>query len=156
MLFFCSLQDSTLPRHIRRFMPGYLWLKVLSKSIDAFKKTKETLPQAREFLRMLIDQDCHMKSRKGSWFNELITIEMHHMKDPNASVAVLLDAVSHENLTEVDRLDLLDKADRLVKRKTVISGSAKATVKDILGNVLNKARPTSQTCSNTIEGMLCR
>ncbi|XP_072747901.1 fanconi-associated nuclease 1 [Anoplolepis gracilipes] len=150
-----SLQDSTLPRHIRRFMPGYLWLKVLSKSVDAFKKTKETMPQAMEFLRILIDQDCHMKSRKGSWFNELIKIEMFHMKNLDASVALLSDAVSHESLTEVDRLDLLDKAERLVNRKTTISKCTKVIVRHILKNGLDKARPTSQTCSIIMEGMLC-
>lgn len=154
-LFFCSLEDSTLPRHIRRFMPGYLWLKVLSKSVDAFKKTTETMPRAVKFLRTLIDQDCHMKSRKGSWFNELIKIEMYHMKNLDASVALLLDAASHESLTKVDRLDLLDRAEMLVKRKTGINKCTKATVKHILDNMLNKARPISQTCSITIEGMLC-
>lgn len=150
-----SLQDSTLPRHIRHFMPGYLWLKVLSKSVDAFKKTKETMPRAIEFLRMLIDQDCHMKSRTGSWFNELIKIEMYHMKNIDTSVALLSNAVSHESLTEVDKLDLLDRAEMLVKRKTGISKSTKATVRHVLDNILNRARPTSQTCSITIEGTLC-
>lgn len=154
-LFFCSLQDSTLPRHIRCFLPGYMWLKVLSKSIDAFKKTKETMPQAIEFLQTLINQDCHMKNRKGLWFGELIKIEMHHMKNLDASVALLSNAVSYESLTEVDKLDLLDRAEMLDKRKTAISKSTKATVRRILDNILNKARPTSQTSSITIEGMLC-
>lgn len=154
-LFFCSLQDSTLPRHIRHFLPGYMWLKVLSKSIDAFKKTKETMPQAIEFLQMLINQDCHMKNRKGLWFGELIKIEMYHMKNLDASVALLSNAVSYKSLTEVDRLDLLDRAEMLDKRKTAISKSTKATVRHILDNILNKARPTSQTSSITIEGMLC-
>lgn len=135
-------------------MPGYLWLKVLSKSIDAFKKSKETMPQAIEILRTLIDQDCHMQSKKGLWFNELIKIEMYHMKNIDGSVALLSEAVSHKDLTEVDRLDLLDRAEMLVKRKT-ISKCAKATVRNILDNMLDKVRPTSQMCSITIEGMLC-
>lgn len=136
-------------------MPGYLWLKVLSKSIDAFKKSKETMPQAIEFLRMLIDQDCHMKSKKGLWFNELIKIEMYHMKNIDGSVKLLSEAVLHKDLTEVDRLDLLDRAEMLDKRKTAISKCAKVTVRHILDNMLNKVRPTSQTCSITTEGMLC-
>ncbi|XP_029175953.1 fanconi-associated nuclease 1-like isoform X2 [Nylanderia fulva] len=151
-----SLQDSTLPHHIRCFMPGYMWLKVLFKSIEAFKKTKETLPQAIEFLRMLINQNCHMQNRKGSWFSELIKIEVYHMKNLDSSVALLSDAVSHKSLTEVDRLDLLERAEMLVKRKTAISKNTKATVQHILDNVLNKARPTSQTSSITIKGVLCR
>ncbi|EFN62889.1 Coiled-coil domain-containing protein MTMR15 [Camponotus floridanus] len=148
------LQDSILPHHIKCFMPGYLWFKVLSKSIDAFKKSKETMPQAIEILRTLIDQDHHMKSKKGLWFNELIKIEMHHMKNIDGSVALLSEAVSYKDLTEVDRLDLLDRAEMLVRRKT-ISKCAKATVRHILDNMLDKVRPTSQMCSITIEGMLC-
>lgn len=151
--FFCSLQDSILPHHIKCFMPGYLWLKVLSKSIDAFKKSKE-MPQAIEFLRTLIDQDCHMKSKKGLWFNELIKIEMYHMKNIDGSIALLSEAVSHKDFTEVDRLDLLDRAEMLGKRKTA-SKCAKATVRHILDNMLDKVRPTSQMCSITTEGMLC-
>lgn len=135
-------------------MPGYLWLKVLSKSIDAFKKSKE-MPQAITFLRTLIDQDCHMKSKKGLWFNELIKIEMYHMKNIVGSVALLSEAVLHKNLTEVGRLDLLDRAEMLAKRK-IISKCTKATVIHILNNVLDKVRPTSQPCSITVNGMLCR
>lgn len=136
-------------------MPGYMWLKVLSKSIDAFKKTKETMPLAIEFLRMLIDQDCHMKIRKGQWYNELIKIEIFHMKDLDTSVRLLSNVtMSYENLTEVDRLDLLDKAERIVKRKSGIRECTKNVVKDMLDNVFSRTRLTSQS-SITIKGTLC-
>ncbi|EFN77506.1 Coiled-coil domain-containing protein MTMR15 [Harpegnathos saltator] len=150
-----SLENSMLPSHIRHFMPGYLWLKVLHKSIDAFKKTKETLPQAIEFLHMLVKQKCHMKYRKGQWYNELIKIEVYHMKDPNGSVRLLSKAVSQKTLTEVDRLDLLEKAEKLAKRKSNISQHAKDIVKLILEKDLSKARLTSQISSVTIEGTSC-
>lgn len=136
-------------------MPGYMWLKVLSKSIDAFKKTKETMPLAIEFLRMLIDQDCHMKIRKGQWYNELIKIETFHMKDLDTSVRLLSNVtMSYDNLTEVDRLDLLDKAERIVKRKSGIRECTKNVVKDMLDNVFSRTRLTSQS-SITITGTLC-
>ncbi|XP_071651424.1 fanconi-associated nuclease 1 isoform X1 [Temnothorax longispinosus] len=148
-----SLQNSNLPHYIRHFMPGYMWLKVLSKSIDAFKKMKETMPLAIEFLRMLINQDCHMKHRKGQWYSELIKIEMVHRKNLEDSVAVLSDAMTYESLTEVDRLDLLDRAEKIVKRKSGISEHAKAFVKRMLDNGF-RTQLTSPN-STTIKGTLC-
>lgn len=152
----CSLKDSTLPRHIRHFFPGYTWLKVLSKSVDAFKKSKETMPQATEFLRMLIDQDCHMRGKKGQWYSEWIKIEMHHRKNIDTSVRLLSSAVSYDNLTEVDKLNLLDRARMLIKRKSGIGQCAKDTLKQIVDSTLDKARLTFQPGSVTVEGTLCR
>ncbi|XP_020291631.1 fanconi-associated nuclease 1-like [Pseudomyrmex gracilis] len=149
-----SLKDSALPQHVRHFMPGYMWLKVLSKSIDAFKKTKE-FSKAIEFLQTLINQQCHMKNKKGQWYCELIKIENFHKKNLDDSVALLSKAVKAKNLTEVDRLDLLDRAEKLVKRKTGISQQAKEAAKNILDNVLNRARPTHHINNNTIQGTLC-
>ncbi|XP_011641094.1 fanconi-associated nuclease 1-like [Pogonomyrmex barbatus] len=148
-----SLRDSTLPRHIRRFMPGYMWLKVLSKSIDAFKKTKETMSQAIEYLQILINQNCHMKNRKGQWYSELIKIEMYHRKNLDASVEILLDAISYENLTEVDRLDLFERAEMIAKKKSDISEQTRNAIKYILANVPSKTL-TFQN-SITIKGILC-
>lgn len=136
-------------------MPGYMWLKVLYKSIDAFKKTKETMPLAVEFLRMLINQDCHMKHRKGQWYSELIKIEMYHKKDFEASITLLSDAMTCESLTEVDRLDLLDRAKMIGKRKSGISEYSKVTVKDMLDDMFSRTQPTFQN-SITIKGTLSR
>lgn len=150
-----SLENCTLPSHIRHFMPGYMWLKVLHKSVDAFKKTKETLPQAIQFLRMLIDQKCHMKHKKGQWYNEWIKIEGYHKKDHDSCVRLLEEAQSQKSLTEVDRLDLLEKAEKLVKRKSNISQCAKDTVKLLLEEKLSSARLTFKISSITIKGTLC-
>lgn len=155
IVFVYSLQDSNLPHHIRRFIPGYTWLKVLYKSIDAFKKTKETMPLAIKFLRMLIDQNCHMKFRKGQWYSELIKIEMYHKRNLETSVALLSEAMTYESLTEVDRLDLLDRAERIVKRKSGISEHARNAVKHILDKTFNRTQLMSQS-SITIKGTLCR
>lgn len=154
-VFFYSLKDSTLPQHVRHFMPGYMWLKVLSKSVDAFKKTKETLPQAIENLRTLINQECHMKNKKGQWYCELIKIETFHNKKHDDSVALLSEAATAKCLTEVDRLDLLERAEKFAKRKTGISQQARETVKNIMDDVLNRARPTHDINSTTIYGTLC-
>lgn len=149
-----SLKDSTLPSYIRHFMPGYMWLKVLSKSIDAFKKTKETIPQAIKSLCILVEQDCYMENRKGQWYNELIKIEMRR-KNLDASVTLLSNAVSQRDMTEVDKLDLLDRAQMLMKRKSNISQTSKDTVKSILENELSKTQLTPGTSTITIEGTLC-
>ncbi|XP_067212897.1 fanconi-associated nuclease 1-like [Linepithema humile] len=149
-----SLKDSTLPNHIRHFMPGYTWLKVLHKSIDVFKKSKNTLPKAIEHLQTLIRQDCHMKHRKGQWYAELIKIEMYHKKDLVASVQSLSDAVAYKDLTEVDKLDLLERAEMLAKRKTGISQDTKNTATNI-ANALGKMSLTSLTNSIAIKGTLC-
>lgn len=133
-----------------------MWLKVLHKSVDAFKKTKETLPQAIEFLRMLVKQKCHMKHKKGQWYIELIKIETYHMKDPNASVRLLSKAVTHNSLTEVDRLDLLERAENLAKRKSNISRHEKDAIKRIIEEKLSKTRLKSQPSSITIKGELCK
>lgn len=135
-------------------MPSYMWLKVLYKSIEAFKKTKETMPLAIKYLQILIDQDCHMKHRKGQWYSELIKIEMYHRKNLEASVALLTNAMSYKNLTEVDRLDLLDRAEMIVKRKSGISERAKDTVKCMLDNEFSRIQLTPPSYS-TIEGTLC-
>jgi hypothetical protein len=153
-MFIYSIQDSSLPHYIRHFTPGYLWLKVLAKSIDAFKKTKETIPLAIEFLQMLINQNCHMKYRKGQWYSELIKIEMHHRKNLDASVALLSNAITYGSLTEVDRLDLKDKAERIAKRKSGISKSTKDSVKHMLDNMFSNIQLTPPS-SITISGSLC-
>jgi len=154
LLFICSLKDSTLPHHIRHFMPGYTWLKVLHKSIDAFKKSKDTLPKAIEYLQILIQQDCHMKHRKGQWYAELIKIEMYHMKNFDASVDLLSDAMVYKDLTEVDQLNLLERAEKLSKRKTGIDKYTKYAAFNIV-QTFSKTPLTSPTNSITIKGTLC-
>ncbi|XP_018350909.1 PREDICTED: fanconi-associated nuclease 1-like isoform X2 [Trachymyrmex septentrionalis] len=149
-----SFQDSSLPHHIRHFMPGYIWLKVLSKSIDAFKKSKETLSQAIQFLLILIEQNCHMKHRKGEWYNELIKIEMFHKKNFEASFMFLSQAMLCENLTEVDEFNLFDRAKKIDKRKSGIEKRTKNSVKIMLNSVFSKIQLTHQN-SKTIEGTAC-
>jgi len=109
---------------------------------------------AIEYLLMLINQDCHMKHRKGQWYSELIKIETFHRKNLEASVALLSNAMSYENLTEVDRLDLLDRAELINKRKSGISNLVRDAVKYMLDNVFSR---TWLTCQNsiTINGTLC-
>ena len=32
------LENSMLPKHVTRYMPAFVWMKILSISIEAFKK----------------------------------------------------------------------------------------------------------------------
>jgi len=114
------------------------------------------MPQAIEFLHMLIHQDCHMRDKKGQWYGELIKIEMYHRKNLDVTVELLSKAVSCNNLTKVDKLDLLNRTEMLIKRKSGISQYAKDIVKQILDGALNQVRPAFQINSITIEGTLCR
>lgn len=134
-------------------MPGYVWLKVLHKSIDAFKKSKDTLPKAIEYLNTLIRQDCHMKHRKGQWYVELIKIEMFHRKHLDDSVTLLSDAITYKDLTEVDKLDLLERAEKLAKRKSGIDQYARNVATNIV-NALGKMQLISPPNSITIKGTL--
>ncbi|XP_018370527.1 PREDICTED: fanconi-associated nuclease 1-like isoform X2 [Trachymyrmex cornetzi] len=149
-----SFQDSNLPHHIRHFMPGYIWLKVLSKSINAFKKSKETMSQAIKFLRILIEQNCHMKHRKGQWYSELIKIEMFHRRDFEASFMFLSKAMLCENLTKVDKYDLWDRAKKIDKRKSGIEKTTKDSVKTMLDTKFSEMQLAHQN-SKTIEGTVC-
>jgi len=113
------------------------------------------MPQAIKFLHMLIRQDCYMRDKKGQWYAELIKIEMYHRKNFDIAVELLSNAVSCNSLTKVDKLDLLNRAELLIKRKG-ISQYTKDTIKQILDGALNQVRPTSQMNSIIIEGTLCR
>jgi len=95
-----------------------------------------------------------MKHRKGQWYNELIKIEMFHRKNLEVSVTLLSDAMSYKNLTEVDKLDLLDRAELINKRKSGISNLTREAIKYMLDNVFSRTRLTCQN-SITINGTLC-
>jgi len=68
---------------------------------------------------------------KGQWYSELIRIEIFHRKDLETSVTSPSNAMSYENLTEVDRLDLLDRAELINKRKSGISDRTEEAILNI-------------------------
>ncbi|XP_047357457.1 fanconi-associated nuclease 1-like isoform X1 [Vespa velutina] len=129
---FTCLENYVVPLHISRFMPGYLWLKILSKSIDAFKKVKETLPFAIEILHKLINQNFYMQRKKETWYAELALIEMHHNKNLEASAKITLKSLKIETLSEVGTAELLERAKKLVKRKNGISNTTSTNIKTTL------------------------
>lgn len=131
-------ENSSLPSHVKKYSPLSVWTKVLSKSIDAFKKTPETIEFAVKYLRALIDQKNFGKSYLGRWYKELTLIEMHHRKDLQTCATLTLHALSLENLTEVDIKELLERAKKLSRRKTGITAETKKLICHILETVEEK------------------
>ncbi|XP_053998115.1 fanconi-associated nuclease 1-like [Hylaeus anthracinus] len=146
------LQNSTLPMHVRRFMPGYVWLKILSKCIDAFKKDKDK-KRVIEILNFLIEQNCHMSRSKGRWYNELALIKMVHYKDVEASASIIIQALGTQNLSRVDKVELLERANKIYKRKTGVKSLTKFNINEVL-NDHNDQMPKYKTPSNTINASM--
>lgn len=136
-------------------MPGYLWLKILSKSIDAFKKVKESLPFAVEILHKLINQNFYMQSKKEMWYSELAMIEMYHNKNLEASAKITLQSLKIETLSEVGTAELLERAQKLCKRKTGISGTTLTNVKTTL-KFMNSKLKSPIINTRTVEATLIK
>ncbi|XP_033336560.2 fanconi-associated nuclease 1 isoform X1 [Megalopta genalis] len=125
------LENSILPMHVRKFLPGYVWLKILSKSIEAFKRKKDTA-KVVDILNFLIKQNCHMNSSKGKWYCELALVKMHHDKDLDSSALITIEALGCEYLSQVDKVDLLQRADRILNRKTGVTLQTKTNINKVL------------------------
>ncbi|KAG7210360.1 hypothetical protein KM043_011895 [Ampulex compressa] len=151
-----SSKNPMLPSHVKHFMPEYIWLKLLSKAIDAFKKTTETLSEAVNILNLLLKQKSYMQHRKGTWYAELALIEMFHRKDIGASARITIQALKEPNLTEVDRVDLLERAKKIAKRKTKINEDVRLYIQEELNNQSCRMIPRSTIIFNTIKAMVMR
>ncbi|XP_076240730.1 fanconi-associated nuclease 1 isoform X2 [Calliopsis andreniformis] len=145
------LKTSVLPMHVRRFMPGYIWLKILSISVDAFKKNKDK-KQVIEILWFLINQDCHMQTRKGAWYNELALIEMFHHKNVESSAGIIMQALN-ENLIQVDKIELIERGNKILKKKTGVQPITKVQLEQVLDNHINLI-PKYEPATNIIDASL--
>ncbi|XP_015179797.1 PREDICTED: fanconi-associated nuclease 1-like [Polistes dominula] len=150
-----SLEDCELPSHLFQFRPSYLWLKILSKSINSFKKNKDTLPFATEILNTLISQNSYMQRKKESWYAELALIEMYHNKDLEASAKITLESLKIETISEVGIAGLIERAEILVKRKTGISKTTLMDIKTTLQSIKSKF-PSPMLCTTTVEAALMK
>ncbi|XP_058794807.1 fanconi-associated nuclease 1-like isoform X2 [Phymastichus coffea] len=124
-----------LPLHIKKFMPEYIWLKVLSKTIDAFKKSPETISEAINGLKILISEKTLLQSSCGRWYNELALIEMHHKKDLETSAELTLHALRQETLSEVDISGLIERLRKLMRRKNGLCKETKTEIQQALENL---------------------
>ncbi|OAD55379.1 Fanconi-associated nuclease 1 [Eufriesea mexicana] len=145
------LKHSVLPMHIRCYMPGYTWMKILSTSIEAFKKDKDKT-RVVEILLFLLEQNCHMNMNKGKWYNELVSIEMYYHKNIETSASFITKALNIENLTQVDKINLMERAKKILKKKVAIKPVTKVNVNKALANHIHnmpKYEPVSITIDAT-------
>ncbi|XP_031779322.1 fanconi-associated nuclease 1 isoform X1 [Nasonia vitripennis] len=142
--------ESSLPLHIRKFIPEYTWVKVLSISVDAFKKTPETIQEAVNILETLIAEKSFTQSSRGRWYSELALIEMHHRKDLERSAELTLHALQQVTLTEVDVSGLLERLRKLMRRKTGISNETKSKIQKVQEELENQGIVIQTTRSTTI------
>ncbi|XP_078035717.1 fanconi-associated nuclease 1 isoform X2 [Augochlora pura] len=125
------LENSILPMHVRKFLPGYVWLKILSKSIDAFRRKKDRT-KVVDILNFLIKQNYHMNSYKGKWYCDLAVAKMHHDKDLNSSALVTIEALDCEHLSQVDKVDLILRAEKILNRKTGVKLEMETNINRVL------------------------
>ncbi|XP_060828219.1 fanconi-associated nuclease 1-like [Bombus pascuorum] len=142
------LENSMLPKHVTRYMPAFVWMKILSISIEAFKKDKDkeakdgkngdgtnkNKKRVVEILLFLLEQNCYMDECKGKWYDELALIEMYHHKDLEACASIIIKALNTENITQTDKINLIKRARKIVKKKDGIKPSTRDTLNKILGN----------------------
>lgn len=110
-----------IPAHVKKYDPKSAWVKVLSKSIDSFKKSKE-ITEACKYLNFLIEEIKYGQKLKGSWYSELALIEMHYNKNLDNSSDLIVRALS-EKFNEVNLKDLLDRAQKLLKHSKLSENS---------------------------------
>lgn len=142
------LENSMLPKHVTRYMPAFVWMKILSISIEAFKKDKDKKAkdgkngdgtnkdkkQVVEILLFLLEQNCYMHTYKGKWYDELALIEMYHHKDIETCASIIIKALNTENITQIDKINLMKRARKIVKKKDGIKPSTRDTLNKILGD----------------------
>lgn len=146
------LKNSLLPAHVKRYLPIYVWFKILSLCIDAFKKDVDKT-QVVKVLRFLLEQDCCMHSKKGEWYCELALTEMHHNKNIEASALIVIEALNKSDLTRVDKVQLIERARRIAKRKTGL----KPTIKFDINKTLDEhsyQMPEHENKTNVISAAL--
>lgn len=129
-------------------MPKHAWAKVMIKSLDAFKKSPETMDQALQILHRLIYQKYYMQLRKGRLYNEMALIYMHHLKDIDTAAKFIIEGLNQEPITDIDKIDLVDRGNRLFKRKGIQS-----QLKSQLQNILNQVNPKFEPTINEIEAV---
>jgi hypothetical protein len=135
---FCREKKFSLPLHVKKFMPEYIWIKILSKSIEAFKKTPETIIKAIKILETLIDGKNFSQNSQGRWYNELALIKMYYQKNFEDSAVLILHALKQDVLTEVDVLNLMKKLKLLMKKKIRISEKTRTFIQEkIVKNILS-------------------
>ncbi|CAK9833657.1 Fanconi-associated nuclease 1 [Anthophora retusa] len=131
------LEHSALPAHVKRYVPVYVWLKILSKCVDAFKKA-ENKSRVVEVLKMLLKQDCYMYENKGKWYIELAQIEMYYNKNVIKTASIITKALNTETLTQVDKVTLIERMNKILAKKTKLKSVQRVSINETLKNHIHE------------------
>lgn len=92
------------------------------------KKNQETIPEAVDALKTLMNEKNFTQSSRGRWYSEFSLIDMHHRKNLEKSAELTMHALQQESLTEVDVSDLLERLRKLMRRKNGLSIETKILI----------------------------
>ncbi|CAK9817589.1 Fanconi-associated nuclease 1 [Anthophora quadrimaculata] len=132
-----SLKHSALPAYIKRYIPVHVWLKILSKCIDGYKKGGNR-NDVVEVLKMLLKQDCYMCENRGKWYTELAQIEMYYNKNMIKTASIITKALNTETLTQVDKVTLIERMNKILEKKTKLKAVQRVSIYETLKNHINE------------------
>ncbi|XP_063985984.1 fanconi-associated nuclease 1-like [Diachasmimorpha longicaudata] len=125
-------QSYKLPSHIGRFTSIYVWSKIMILSIEAFKKIKpDGYIIAATYLEFLLNNRGNIPVSSGKLYKELTMIKMSHLKNPEHSARLTLEAFSTTS-SIIDQAEMLDRAKKLAGRVNGISVVTKDKLKNIV------------------------
>ncbi|CAK9798882.1 Fanconi-associated nuclease 1 [Anthophora plagiata] len=146
-----SSEHSALPAHVKRYIPVYVWLKILSKCVDAFKKSANK-KRVVEVLKMLLRQNCSMYENKGKWYTELAQIEMYYNKNVIKTASIITKALNTETLTQVDKVNLIERMNKILEKKTQLKSVQRVSINETLKNHIHEM-PKYKIPISTITGL---
>ncbi|XP_044008238.1 fanconi-associated nuclease 1-like isoform X2 [Aphidius gifuensis] len=120
--------NSNVPSHVKRFMPIYIWGKILFGSVEAYKKL-DNYNKAIDVLKFLISNRSHIQGKFIKWYVELSQIQMNRMKDLEMSAETIMTALAIPNITDSDKNELIHRARILSARSKNISADTKILMK---------------------------
>ncbi|XP_043280549.1 fanconi-associated nuclease 1-like [Venturia canescens] len=147
-------KKSSLPSHIKHFEVNYVWAKVLSKSVEGFKKTPEGIEVAAQILRSLLKRNNEFLGNPTRWYTELALIEMHHRKNLEASAEITVEGLQRERLSDTDRAQLSERARKILARKTNISAATKEKLMEVSKPSTDVLLPIASPVENVIEARM--
>lgn len=107
--------DTTLPYFLRKLTAGSKLLSCISQCIELLEK-KKLYKEANQYLEFLISQNIYCLTRRGKWYERLITNYESHLKDEKKAYEYCLQAYSDFYIREAMKLKIIKKIIRLAKK----------------------------------------
>jgi Fanconi-associated nuclease 1 len=80
LILFSDL-DKTLPLFIRRYTAGSTYAYAMTKAIEAFRKSKDQIPECVIILQELLHQNVYLPQFRGRWYDQLALLLHVHLKN---------------------------------------------------------------------------